>query len=97
MSNLKDYHFNQFGLEYSNGYVVTALGVKVDGFRKWFPIRNFGPHQGDARIFKECDVCNLTQNDIIMLANNYNPNRVYRRINAHRFVLENKSCSHCKS
>lgn len=88
MENLKDYCFTQFGLEYKNGYVVTALGVKADGFRRWFPLRHFGFHQGDARIFKECDVHNLSQNDIIMLARNYNPSRHYRRINGRRFILE---------
>lgn len=88
MENLRNYCFNQFGLEYSNGYIVTALGVKADGYRRWFPLRNFGSHQGDARLFKECDVCNLTQNEIIMLASNYNPTRHFKRINARRFVLD---------
>lgn len=87
MKSLREYYFKQFGLEYNNGYVVTALGVKADGYRRWFPLRNFGHHQGDARIFKECDAEDLTQNEIIMLANSYNPNRHYQRINAHRFII----------
>lgn len=88
MANLKDYCFTQFGLEYTDGYVVTALGVKADGFKRWFCLRNFGDHQGDARLFKECDVTNLTQNEIIMLASNYNPTRHYKRINSRRFIID---------
>lgn len=88
MENLKEYCFSQFGMEYNKGYVVTALGRKVDGFRRWFPIRNFGEHQGDARLFKESDVTDLSQNEIIMLINNYKPNRHYRRISGRRFIID---------
>lgn len=88
IENLRDYCFNQFGLEFSGGYVVTALGVKADGFKRWFPLRNFGHHQGDARLFKEVDAPSLSQNDIIMLARNYDHKRPVKRINSRRFVVE---------
>ena len=88
IENLRDYCFNQFGLEFADGYVVTALGVKTDGFKRWFPLRNFGHHQGDARLFKEVDAPSLSQNDIIMLARNYDHKRPVKRMNSRRFIVE---------
>lgn len=38
----------QFGINWNNGYEVCVLMLNERGFKQWFPLRNFGEHQGDA-------------------------------------------------
>ena len=78
----------QFGLNWNDGYEVTVLMVGEHGYLRHFPLRNFGEHQGDARIFKEADCPNLTDAQIRMLIKNYNPKVKYKRINSKRFKRE---------
>ena len=61
----------QFGINWNDGYEVTVLMVGEHGYLRHFTLRNFGEHQGDARIFKEADCPNLTDAQIRMLIKNY--------------------------
>lgn len=82
----------QFGINYDNGYVVCVLMYDERGLiRRWYPLRNFGEHQGDARIFKECDCPRLTDVQISLLTKNYRKDVIYKRINSRRFVVESKN------
>ncbi len=79
----------QFGINWNDGYEVTVLMVGKHGYLSHFPLRNFGEHQGDARIFKEVDCQKLTDAQIRMLIKNYDPKVKYKRISGTRFVREN--------
>ena len=51
----------EFAINYNNGYVVCLVAYDETWKRKrFFPLRNFGEHQGDARLFKEADCPDLT-------------------------------------
>ena len=78
----------QSGINWNDGYEVTALMVGEHGCLRHFPLRNFGEHQGDARIFKEADCPNLTDTQIRILIKNYDPKVKYKRISSKRFVRE---------
>ena len=78
----------QFGINWNDGYEVTVLMADEHGYLRYFPLRNFGEHQGDARIFKEVDCPKLTDAQIRMLIKNYDPKVKYKRISGTRFVRE---------
>ncbi len=78
----------QFGLEYRDGYEVTVLMEDERRLRRWFPLRNFGERQGDAKIFKMVDCPDLTDTQIRMLVKNFDRNVKYIRINGRRFVKQ---------
>ena len=78
----------QFGINWNDGYEVTVLMVGENGYLRQYPLRNFGEHQGDARIFKEVDCPQLTDTQIRMLIRKYDPKVKYKRINGKRFVRE---------
>ena len=78
----------QFGINWNDGYEVTVLMVGEHGYLRHFPLRNFGEHQGDARIFKEVDCPKLTDAQIRMLIKNYDQKVKYKRISGTRFVRE---------
>ncbi len=81
----------QFAINWNNGYVICVLMKNERGFMQWFPLRNFGEHQGDAKLFKYADCPELTDNQIRMLIKNYNPDVIYKRINSRRFIIEKRS------
>lgn len=78
----------QFGINWNDGYELTVLIVGEHGYLRHFPLRNFGEHQGDARIFKEVDCPKLTDAQIRMLIKNYDQKVKYKRISGTRFVRE---------
>ena len=78
----------QFGINWNDGYEVTVLMVGEHGYLRHFPLRNFGEHQGDARIFKEVDCPKLTDAQIRMLIKHYDPKVKYKRISGTMFVRE---------
>lgn len=79
----------ELAINYENGYVVCLVAYDEHWKRKrLFPLRNFGDHQGDAKIFKECDCPDLTDAQLKMLIKNYDPNTVFKRINNKRFIKE---------
>ena len=79
----------EFAITYNNGYVVNILAYDEKWKRKrFFPLRNFGEHHGDARMFKEVDCPELTDSQLRMLINSYNNKIIYKRINGRRFVKE---------
>ena len=78
----------QFGINWNDGYEVTVLMVGEHGYLRHYPLRNFGDHQGDARIFKEVDCPKLTDVQIRMLIKNYDQKVKYKRISGTRFVRE---------
>ena len=78
----------QFGLEYRDGYEVTVLMEDESRLRRWFPLRNFGEHQGDAKMFKMVDCPDLTDTQIRMLVKNFDRNVKYKRINGRRFIRQ---------
>ena len=45
----------QFGINWNEGYEVCVLMPDERGLRKWFPLRNFGDREGDAKAFKYFD------------------------------------------
>ena len=80
----------EFAIRFNGGYEVCVLMPSdILGRNKYYPLRNFGDHQGDARIFKLNDCPNLTDVQIRMLIKLYNPNKKYKRINCRKFVVEN--------
>lgn len=79
----------EFAINYEDGYVVCLVAYDEQWKRKrFFPLRNFGEHQGDARLFKEADCPNLSDTQLRLLIKSYNPNTKYKRINSRRFVKE---------
>ena len=79
----------EFAINYEDGYVVCLVAYDEQWKRKrFFPLRNFGEHQGDARLFKEADCPNLSDTQLHLLIKSYNPNTKYKRINSRRFVKE---------
>lgn len=79
----------EFAINYEDGYVVCLVAYDEQWKRKrFFPLRNFGEHQGDARLFKEVDCPNLSDTQLRLLIKSYNPNTKYKRINSRRFVKE---------
>lgn len=79
----------EFAINYNHGYVVCLLQYDEGWHRKrFFPLRNFGEHQGDARIFKEVDCPSLNDAQLKMLIKNYRNDIIYKRINSRRFVRE---------
>lgn len=79
----------EFAINYNKGYVVCLVAYDDTWKRKrFFPLRNFGEHQGDARLFKEADCPNMTDAQLRMLIRAYNPTTIYKRINSKRFIKE---------
>lgn len=60
-------------------YVVSVY-YKLPGneLPRYWPIRKLSS-QGDAFLYKECDVPNLTDHQLIMLIKGYDEKKVYRR------------------
>lgn len=73
-----------FALNYDDGYIVTLTRLWEDGTYKTKPLRKF-KEQGDAMVFKYNDCPHLTELQIKGLVKLYNPNKLYRRIDEHRF------------
>ena len=79
----------EFAISYNNGYVVNLVAYDDTWKRKrYYPLRNFGEHQGDARIFKEADCPNLTDAQLRMLIKSYRSTTIYKRINSKQFIKE---------
>lgn len=77
-----------FGINWNDGYEVGVTMVSEQGSIKYHPLRNFGDHQDDARIFKELDCPKLTDLQLRSLIKNYDPKVKYKRINGRRFVKD---------
>jgi len=78
-----------FALEWDSkpptGYVITLTQIwPEDGLYKSKPLRKF-KEQGHAMVFKEHDCPHLTELQIRALVKNYDPNKLYRRIDEHHF------------
>lgn len=80
----------QFATNYNDGYEVAVLMEDECGFRRWQPLRNFGEHQGDAKIFKYVDCPKLTDTQLRMLAKHFDRSVKYKRINGKRFIRETR-------
>lgn len=79
----------EFCINYENGYVVCLVAFDINwGRKRFFRLRNFGEHQGMARIYKEVDCPSLSYAHLQLLIKNYTPNRIYKRISSSRFVIE---------
>lgn len=78
-----------FGRTYDNGYIVSVFYDMGDGMR-WHPLRNFGEHQSDSIEFRNYDCQELTDAQVRLLIKNYSKDRIYRRINSRKFVIEKK-------
>lgn len=78
----------EFAINWNDGYEVTVLMIGPHGYLRHYPLRNFGDHQGDAKIFKEVDCPKLTDTQLRLLIKNYNPAVKYKRINGKRFIRE---------
>lgn len=78
----------QFGINWNDGYEVSVVMPNEFGYLRHYPLRNFGDHQGDARIFKEVDCPKLTDTQIRILIKQYDPKVKYRRINGRTFRKE---------
>lgn len=77
-----------YGLNWNDGYEVGVNMVDEHGYFRYHPLRNFGDHQGDAKMFQEVDCPQLTDLQLRSLIKNYNPSIKYRRINGKRFAKE---------
>lgn len=81
----------EFAINYNNGYIVCLVAYCDTWKRKrFYPLRNFGEHQGDARIFKESDCLDLTDAQILMLIKSYKPTTIFKRLSSKRFSIETK-------
>lgn len=69
-----------FGLNYEDGYIVKVHMIDEKGLARWFPLRNFGERQGDARIYREEDCPKLTDSDIRMTIRSYKKENKYIRL-----------------
>ena len=76
----------QFGINWRDGYEVCVLMTDERGMRRWYPLRNFGDRQGDARIFKEVDCPELTTPQLNMLIKHFDRRVKYIRITAKKFM-----------
>lgn len=56
------------------------------GCMRQFPLRNFGEHQGDARLYKEADCPRLTFEQVKALIKRFDRSVKYKRVNSRRFV-----------
>ena len=70
------------------GYIVEAYVIGLiangksllltpNGIGHWHPLMNFGQNQGDAILFKDSRCPKLSLQELIALANNYNPKDIY--------------------
>lgn len=77
----------EFAINYNNGYVVCLVAYDECWKRKrFFPLRNFGDHQGDARLFKEVDCPDLSDVQLRLLIRSYKSSVSYKRINNKKFI-----------
>lgn len=67
--------------------MVNVLFDLGDGM-KWYSLRNFGDRQGDAIAFKEFDCPNLGEAQVKTLIRNYDPQRLYKRIDSRHFKAQ---------
>lgn len=77
-----------FIVNYNEGYEVCVVMPNERGYMTQYPLRNFGDHQGEARLFKLADCPDLTNIQIRMLIKNFDRNIKYRRISSKRFIKE---------
>lgn len=80
----------EFAINYRDGYEVCVIMLNSMGRKQHYPLRNFGEHQGDARIFKEADCPELSYSQIRMLIAQFKREVKYKRINNKRFIREEK-------
>lgn len=69
-----------FGLDWNDGYLVSVHILDEKGNGRWYPLRNFGDRQGDARIYREEDCPKLTEADIKMTIRSYRADVKYIRL-----------------
>ena len=80
-----------FSLNWNNGYEVGVNMPDEQGYIKYHPLRNFGEHQGDAKLFQLVDCPKLTDLQLRMLIKNYSPTTHCRRGDGgKRFIKETK-------
>lgn len=79
-----------FGVNWNDGYEVGVTMVNELGYYRYHPLRNFGNHQGDAKLFMEVDCPKLTDLELKLLINNYDPKVKYYRVNGKQFKKERK-------
>lgn len=80
----------QFGINWNEGYEVCVLMPDERGLRKWFPLRNFGDREGDAKAFKYFDCPDLTDAQLRMLIKCFDRSVKYKRINGRHFVKQDQ-------
>lgn len=80
----------QFAINYNDGYEVCVLMENEQGFVRFHPLRNFGDHQGDAKIYKLHDCPNLSDMQIRALVKNFRREVKYKRVSERRFIREGK-------
>lgn len=72
------------------GYVVEAYVVDDPNSLRghWYPLRNFGDREGDARAFQHYDCPQLPDTIIQALIRAYNPETKYIRVSSARFIKQ---------
>ena len=80
----------EFGINWNDGYEVCDLTSDENNIRKWKPLRNFGDHQGAARIFKEEECPDLSDAQIKLLIKNFKREVKYQRIGHQRYRIDNR-------
>ena len=71
-----------------DGYIVEAYISDGTGYGQWYPLRNFGNRQGDARDFMLYDCPKLTDLELKCLIRNFDIKTKYARIGRRRFIKE---------
>lgn len=74
-----------FGLDWKDGYLVSVHILDERGFGRWYPLRNFGDRQGDARIYQEEDCPKLTETEIKMTIRAYREDVKYERLGFRKY------------
>lgn len=71
-----------------DGYVVEGFICESSGYGQWWPLRNFGTRQGDAKDFANIDCPKLTYDQVRQLARRYDKSFKYQRVNGSRFIRQ---------
>ena len=70
------------------GYVVAVHFLDKDGVGRWHDMRNFGEHQGDAKIFAYVDCPKYDEGRIMGFVNTYRPDVQYHRAGEGRLIRD---------
>lgn len=72
----------------SYGYVVQVYLRDEQGCGHWYPLRNFGDREGDAKEFLNIDLPELSDTIVRHLAKRYDKSFRYVRVSKNRYFRQ---------